>query len=153
MLCSCSFSHMQDHCQRRNYALRTLEGSPNPLGLGGSLTSGAGPRSTRGGPTERCKSLPKAKILVLAKQHSGKARLESAEVKHCLQQNWESGLHLTASGCFYSRSGHCSQTAESCLTSHLLRTQVAHDDFIDVLDLWLKKYRGNEQEFSNNPFT
>jgi serine/threonine protein kinase len=38
MLCSCSFSPMQDHCQRRNYAMRTLEGSFNPLGLGGSLT-------------------------------------------------------------------------------------------------------------------
>ncbi|KIJ21027.1 hypothetical protein PAXINDRAFT_6804 [Paxillus involutus ATCC 200175] len=78
--------------------------------------------------------------------------LRSAEVNDCLKQNWASGLHqgirhlLSSLWWLFA----CSRISPGL---NLPRTEVEHEQFIDVLDKWLKKYGGNEQEFSNCPFT
>ncbi|KAF8834940.1 hypothetical protein BDN67DRAFT_1072569 [Paxillus ammoniavirescens] len=88
----------------------------------------------------------------LGTEDAGEKLLERAELKHCLQQNWESGLH---EGIRVLLLSLWTLFAESRMFVglHLRRTEVTHDDFIRILDQWLKKYGGNEQEFSNCPFT
>ncbi|KIJ21028.1 hypothetical protein PAXINDRAFT_6805 [Paxillus involutus ATCC 200175] len=127
-------------------------GFTQPVGSGRLTHIRGWPPKYAGWADGKMQDVAESKDSRLGTEHSGKARLESAEVKHCLQQNWESGLHDGIRVLLFSL---WTLFAESriLLTSHLLRTQVAHDDFIDVLDRWLKKYGGNEQEFSNCPFT
>ncbi|KAF8833227.1 hypothetical protein BDN67DRAFT_1058910 [Paxillus ammoniavirescens] len=88
----------------------------------------------------------------LGTEASVKGFLRSAEVKDCLWQNWASGLHK---GIKHLLSPLWQLFARSRLhpMAHLLRTEVEHQESIDVLDKWLKKYGGKEQEFSNCPFT
>jgi hypothetical protein len=69
--------------------------------------------------------------------------LRSAEVNDCLKQNWASGLHqgirrlLSSLWWLFA----CSRISPGL---NLPRTEVEHEQFINVLDKWLKKYGGNE---------
>ncbi|KIJ07673.1 hypothetical protein PAXINDRAFT_173363 [Paxillus involutus ATCC 200175] len=78
--------------------------------------------------------------------------LASAEVTHCLQQNWESGLH---EGIRVLLLSLWMRFAKSRIAPglNLSRTEVTHDAFIRILDKWLAKFHETEQEFSNCPFT
>ncbi|KIJ15390.1 hypothetical protein PAXINDRAFT_169232 [Paxillus involutus ATCC 200175] len=88
----------------------------------------------------------------LGQENGGKKLVDSAEVKHSLQQNWESGLHQGIRTLLRSL---WTLFANSRISPglNLTRTEVEHQKFIRILDLWLVMYCGNEQEFSNCPFT
>jgi hypothetical protein len=154
MLCSCSFSPMQDHCQRRNYVMRTLEGSSNPLGLGGSLTRGAGPNCLETwSDARKLYQIAKDKDSTLGTQDAVTDLLNHPEVKHCLRQNWASGLQDGIDSLLLSLWTLFVESRISAGVSHLPRTEVTHNDFIWILDKWLKAFDETEQKFSNCPFT
>ncbi|KIK83441.1 hypothetical protein PAXRUDRAFT_35479 [Paxillus rubicundulus Ve08.2h10] len=80
-----------------------------------------------------------------------KEHLRSAEVKNCLKQNWASGLHEGIKGLL---SALWRLFAESRISPglNLPRTEVEHQQLIQVLDNWLHQFGETEQEFSNCPF-
>jgi hypothetical protein len=85
-------------------------------------------------------------------EDSGRRLIKSAEVKHCLQKNWESGLHRGIRKLLRSL---WTLFADSRVSGglNLPRTEVLHHQFIRVLDQWLEAFHETEQEFSNCPFT
>ncbi|KAF8833169.1 hypothetical protein BDN67DRAFT_816041 [Paxillus ammoniavirescens] len=98
------------------------------------------------------RQLAKDKDVNLATQAGVSDLLNNPEIQNCLKQNWASGLQKGIKRLLFALWG---LFARSRLrpTAHLPRTEVEHQEFIDVLDKWLKKYHGKEQEFSNCPFT
>ncbi|KIJ05646.1 hypothetical protein PAXINDRAFT_21117 [Paxillus involutus ATCC 200175] len=78
--------------------------------------------------------------------------LNHPEIVDCLKKNWASGLQAGISSLFLSLWTMFAQS-RIIPASHLPRTEVMHDQFIDVLDRWLEAFHDTEQEFSNCPFT
>ncbi|KIJ06380.1 hypothetical protein PAXINDRAFT_20428 [Paxillus involutus ATCC 200175] len=90
----------------------------------------------------------------LATQAGVTTFLNHPEVKHSLRQNWASGLQEDIKRLLFPLWRLFANSRISISPGlSLPRTEVEHQQFINVLDKWLKKYGGKEQEFSNCPFT
>ncbi|KAF9240282.1 hypothetical protein BU15DRAFT_61607 [Melanogaster broomeanus] len=87
----------------------------------------------------------------LTSTDSPKELIRSAEVRNCLKDNWDTGLHRSIQVILL---WSWKLFAESRSATLLLarRTQVKHREFVGVLDKWLEMFSGDEEKFSNCPF-
>ncbi|KIJ15389.1 hypothetical protein PAXINDRAFT_11933 [Paxillus involutus ATCC 200175] len=82
---------------------------------------------------------------------TGGELLRSADVKYCLGKKWAGGLHKCIMTLLRSLWGLFMDSKISPGLT-LLRTEVNRRQSIRGLEIWLKKFSGNEDEFSNRPF-
>ncbi|KAF9232826.1 hypothetical protein BU15DRAFT_80781 [Melanogaster broomeanus] len=95
--------------------------------------------------------IAKVKDADLNSKDCPKELVRSVEVRNCLKDNWDTGIHRSIQTLLFW-SWTLFVKSRFCPGPNATRTQVEHGAFVDLLDKWLERFSGDEEKFSNCPF-